>query len=227
MGKGKLIVIEGSCDGVGKTTQIALLKEKMHQDKIETISHHFPSFNTYHGSPVEHYLKGELGTANEVSPYLVNALYGIDRAIAWKTILEQEYINGKTILLDRYTTSSQIYQAAALETVDEKIKFVDYVEKFEYEYLGVKRPDKLIYLHAPFDIVEKLRNERKTNEGIEKDVFERDIEYLKRVYETSLLVSEYLKWETIECIDQNTNIPSMRSIEDIHEEVYELVRKIK
>ena len=53
MKKGKLIVIEGACDGIGKTTQYNLLKERLEKEGEKIISHHFPSYNTYQGKPVE------------------------------------------------------------------------------------------------------------------------------------------------------------------------------
>ena len=49
MKKGKLIVIEGACDGIGKTTQFELLKERLSADN-DIVSHHFPTYNTDQGS---------------------------------------------------------------------------------------------------------------------------------------------------------------------------------
>ena len=50
MKKGRIIVIEGACDGIGKSTQYNLLKEKL-GDKV--ITHHFPTYNSYQGKGVE------------------------------------------------------------------------------------------------------------------------------------------------------------------------------
>ena len=55
---GKLIVIEGSCDGIGKTTQYNMLYEHLNQDGDAIASHHFPSYGTYQAVAVEKYLKG-------------------------------------------------------------------------------------------------------------------------------------------------------------------------
>lgn len=41
MNQGRLIVIEGACDGVGKTTQFRLLKENLIKDGEQVITHHF------------------------------------------------------------------------------------------------------------------------------------------------------------------------------------------
>ena len=49
MGKGKLIVIEGACDGMGKSTQHLLLRERLVKENYTVDFHHFPSYGTYHG----------------------------------------------------------------------------------------------------------------------------------------------------------------------------------
>lgn len=59
MEKGKLIVVEGACDGIGKTTQYEMLCKHFQNDGKQIANHHFPSYGTYQGAPVEKYLKGE------------------------------------------------------------------------------------------------------------------------------------------------------------------------
>ena len=76
MGKGKIIVVEGACDGIGKSTQYMLLEKYLLGKGEVVIKHHFPSYDTYHGKGVENYLKGEFDSPSEVSPYFVNNLYG-------------------------------------------------------------------------------------------------------------------------------------------------------
>ena len=51
---------------------------------------------------------------------------------------------GKIILLDRYTTSSLIYQSALIENLDDKKDFIKYVVDFEYNKLGVKEVVKKV-----------------------------------------------------------------------------------
>ena len=221
MEKGKLIVFEGACDGIGKSTQIGLLRKRMEQDGDTIVSHHFPTYNTYHGAPVEEYLAGNLGDINELSPYFINSLYAVDRACAWHTKLKQLYEEGNILLFDRYTTSSLIYQASQIKDIEERKKFLDYVCDYEYNKLGIKEPDSIIFLYAPFDMVTEMRKNRKQNEGIENDLHERDIKFMKEAYDNAMFVAEYLSWNMVKCNDGN----KMRSIEDIHEDIYHLVRK--
>lgn len=221
MAKGKLIVVEGACDGIGKSTQFELLKKHLMEDGEKVVTHHFPSYHTYQGKPVEMYLQGEYGSIHELSAYFINSLYAMDRAITWIEILKQEYENGSTILLDRYTTSSIIYQSSVIEDLEERKKFVDYVCDFEYHKLGIQEPDQVIFLTAPFDVVTKIRNERKDNDGVENDIHERDLSFMKRVYDNATYLSSYYHWDVIPC-ERNG---SLASVEEIHEKVYQKVKK--
>ena len=216
----KLIVMEGACDGIGKTTQFNLLKNKLIEENHNVISHHFPSYNTYQGVPVEKYLNGEYGSPKELSPYFINSLYALDRAITWKTDLKEKYENNNTILLDRYTTSSIIYQSSLIEDLDERKKFIDYICDFEYNKLEIKEPDQVLFLYAPFDVVTNMRNKRKENEGIINDIHERDLDFMKKVYDNAMFVADYLNWDMINCSTAN----EMNSIEEIHEKVYKKVK---
>lgn len=222
MEKGKLIVIEGACDGIGKTLQTSMLKEHLEKDGISIVMHHFPSYNTDQGKLVEKYLNGDYGSPKQLSPYFINSLYAVDRAITWQMDLKKDYEEGKTILLDRYTTSSLIYQGALLDNPSLKKKFIDYVCDFEYGKLEIKRPDKVIFLYAPFDLVTKIRNARKNNDGVSNDVHERDIEYMRKVYDNAMFVADYLRWEQVKCDE----LDHMLKPNEVHDKVYQLVKKI-
>ena len=221
METGKIIVIEGACDGMGKSTQFSLLHERLEKNGNEVVNHHFPSYNTFHGEPVVRYLKGELGDPAHLSPYMVNSLYAVDRACAWNSKLKLMYEDGKILLFDRYTTSSLIYQAAQIKDIEERKKFLDYVCDYEYNKLGIGRPDNVIFLYAPFDMITEMRKNRKQNDGIENDLHERDIEFMREAYENAMFVAEYLSWDMVQCNDGD----KLRTREDIHEEVCRLVRK--
>lgn len=220
MKNGKLIVMEGACDGIGKSTQYQRLCDHLQNDGLEIVNHHFPSYNTYHGASVEKYLKGEMGQPKELSPYFINSLYATDRGVVWYTKLKKLYEEGKTIILDRYTTSSIIYQSAEIVDLEEKKDFIDYIMDFEYNKIGIKKPDSVIFLHAPFDLVTEIRKARRQNEGIQNDIHESNLEFMRKVYNNSMFVADYLGWDMIRCDEGD----KMRPIEDIHEDVYKLVK---
>lgn len=218
---GKLIVFEGASDGIGKSTQIKLLRDRLELEGYTIVNHHFPTYGTYHGAPVEEYLSGNLGSINSLTPYLINSLYAVDRACAWQSKLKSLYDDGNVLLFDRYTTSSLMYQSAKIKDMDEKIAFLDYVSDFEYNKLGIQEPDVVIFLTAPFDMVAEMRKGRIQNEGIVNDLHERDISYLREVYDNAMFVANHLSWDIIKCNDGD----KLRSREDIHEEIYSLVKK--
>lgn len=212
MSKGKIIVIEGACDGIGKSTQYNLLKEKL-GDRV--ITHHFPSYDSYQGKGVEEYLKGNYGDVKELSPYFVNNLYAYDRGVTWQTKLKDKYEDGYTILLDRYTTSSIIYQSCLIEDLEDRKKFIDYVVDYEYNKLQIGKPDEVIFLTAPFDIVTKLRNERKVNDGVQNDIHEKDLDFMKKVYDNAVFVADYLDWKIIDCVENE----KFKEKEEIHKDI--------
>lgn len=218
---GKLIVIEGACDCIGKTTQYQMLCKHLEKDGIKIITHHFPSYNTYQGIPTTKYLRGEYGNIDELSPYFINSLYATDRAITYQTKLKEPYENGQMIILDRYTTSSLIYQSSVIKNMEEKKAFIDFVADYEYNKLGIAEPDKVIFLNAPFDLAYEIRKKRTHNDGVANDIHEKDLEYLRKVYENALFIADYLSWDKIECGYNNT----MRTEDDIHDEVYTLIKK--
>lgn len=220
MNQGKLIVIEGACDGIGKSTQFGLLKERLEKEGKKVVYHHFPSYDLFQGEGVKQYLKGEFGSLSTLSPYFINNLYAYDRMITWQTKLKEAYNKGYIILLDRYTTSSLIYQSANLKQEEEKIEFIQNIEDFEYEKLGLPRPDAVIFLEAPFELVKKMRQKR--NENTKEDIHEQNEAYLYKVYENALFVANYLSWKKINC----ASFKKMKKIEDIHEAIYNVVKKI-
>ncbi|MCQ2749275.1 MAG: hypothetical protein MJ246_04715 [Clostridia bacterium] len=72
------------------------------------------------------------------------------------------------------------------------------------------------YLKVPYEYSFKTITDRYKDDGsIKNDIHEKDINFLKLSYENGSYISEKYGWNTIECFTD-----SMRSIEDIHEELY-------
>ena len=110
---------------------------------------------------------------------------------------------------------------------DERKKFMACVEDYEYNKIGIGKPDSVIFLTAPFDLVTKLREERNKNgnnafKGSE-DIHEKDINHMRKVYENALLAAKYLNWDIIEC----NNGEKFKSKEEIHEEIINKLKEKK
>lgn len=215
---GKLIVIEGVSDGVGKTTQVKELFNKLIDDGKEVIYHHFPSYGSVGASLVEEYLKGNLGKREEIGPYAISSFYAVDRFYAYHNELKEALEDGKIVLLDRYTPSNLIYQGSLFDS-KEKDEFLDYITDYEYNRLGLKKPDLVIFLKLDKDFANTLRKNR-DYDGVEGDINEKDNVFLDKVYDNSLYVADKYNFKIIECSKEG----KLRSIDEISSEIYDVVK---
>lgn len=214
---GKLIVIEGVSDGVGKTTQIKELYNNLVRDGKEVIYHHFPSYGEGSAFLVEAYLKGDLGKRELIGPYAISSFFAMDRFYVYNKKLKQALENEKLVLLDRYTTSNLIYQGSFFKG-KEKDEFLEFITDYEYNKLGLKSPDLVIFLKLDKETSDKLRKNR-DYDGIEDDINEKDQAFLDKVYDNSLYVASKYNFKVVECSKDG----KLRSVEDISNEVYDIV----
>ena len=212
-----LIVIEGVSDGVGKTTQIKELYNKLISDGKEVIYHHFPSYGKPSAFLIEEYLKGNLGKREDIGPYAVSSFYAMDRFYTYHNELKSVLDEGKIVLLDRYTTSNLIYQGALFE--EGKDEFLNYICDYEYNKLGLKKPDLVIFLKLDRDFANTLRKNR-NYDGIDGDINEKDQNFLDKVYDNSLYVADKYNFKIIECSKKG----KLRSIGDISSEIYDVIK---
>ncbi len=219
---GKIIVIEGATDGIGKSTQMKLLTSRLTDEDYSITTHHFPSYDTPGAYMVEEYLKGAFGKAGSQNRYFVNTLYAVDRYSIWNRKLKPVYESGGIILLDRYTTSSMIYQATGLNSKDEIRSFIEYIEDYEYNKLQIKKPDLVIFLDADYDVIEQTRMKRKDNDGVRNDIHEKDREFMRTVYKTSHIIRDICGWQTVKCSSDDGLLPR----EEISDMIYSLVKSI-
>ena len=212
---GKLIVLEGT-DGSGKSTQFRLMAERLSQEKVEFRRLVFPRYANESSALIRMYLGGEFGTKpSDVNAYAASAFYAVDRYASYKQDWGKWYEDGGLILSDRYTTSNAVHQASK-ETGEHRDAFLKWLYEFEYEKLGLPRPDLTIYLDVPTDFTEKLMRHREQDTGTKADIHEQDTEYLATCRRTGRAAAEFYGWTVIDCVKDG----AMRSIEDIHEEIY-------
>lgn len=218
MGKGKLIVFEGT-DGSGKATQTALLQERLRREGIDCRRLEFPRYGQPSAAAVELYLSGALGDKpGDVNGYAASAFFAVDRYCSYRQDWGKYYEGGALLLSDRYTTSNAVHQASKLPP-GERRGFFDWLFGFEYGLLGLPEPTAVFYLDVPTELTEELLR-RRGGEGA--DIHERDGAYLRACRETGAqLVADY-GWQRVDCAAAG----AMRGIEDIHEELYRRVRSL-
>ena len=143
---GRFIVIEG-LDGSGKTTQGKLLADRLRAEgkKVRELS--FPCYGEKSASLVEMYLSGELGASpSDTNGYAASMLYAADRYISYvqdwkKDILDPDCI----VLATRYTTANAYHQLSKLQR-EEWDAFLSWLYDFEFDKIGLPRPDCVVLL---------------------------------------------------------------------------------
>ena len=212
---GKLIVIEGT-DGSGKSTQFRLLTERVAAEGRPFEKLVFPQYKEESSALIRMYRGGEFGTKpSDVNAYAATAFFAVDRYASYKKVWGQWYENGGLILSDRYTTSNAVHQASK-EPEETRGAYLKWLYEFEYEKLGLPCPDLTIYLDVPTDFTEKMMRSREAATNTTADIHEQDLEYLATCRRTGKAAAEFYGWTVINCVRDG----QMRSIEDIHEEIY-------
>lgn len=215
---GKLIVIEGT-DGSGKSTQFRLLTQRLQNEGTKFQKLVFPQYSEPSSALIRMYLGGEFGShPDDVNAYAASAFYAVDRYASYKKVWGQWYEDGGLVLSDRYTTSNAVHQASK-EPQERQGDFLKWLYEFEYDKLGLPRPDLVIYLDVPTDFTEKLLRHREADTNTTADIHEQDSEYLACCRRTGRAAAAYYGWNVINCVRDG----QMRSIEDIHEEIYRRV----
>ena len=212
---GKLIVIEGT-DGSGKSTQFRKLWEHLQADGIPFQHIVFPQYQEDSSALIRMYLGGRFGEKpSDVNAYAASSFFAVDRYASYKMKWGQWYEAGGLVLSDRYTTSNAVHQASK-EPEETREQFLHWLYDFEYDKLGLPRPDLTIYLDVPTDFTEKLLRHREQDTNTTADIHEKDMQYLATCRKVGRKAAQYYGWTVIQCVRDGV----MRSIEDIHEEIY-------
>ena len=175
----KFLVIEG-LDGSGKSTQIKYLKSYLTQKNIKFKDIHFPSLNKgYYGQIIGEYLRGELGTIDEVHPKLVALIFAGDRKENSEKI-SSWLAEGYIVIADRYVYSNVAFQCAKCFENKEKKLLKEWILNYEFKFNNIPVPTVSIFLDVPFESVKesitkhRVGLDRKYLNG-KKDIHEENI----------------------------------------------------
>lgn len=212
---GKLIVIEGT-DGSGKSTQFRLLTDRLESEQVKFQKLVFPQYSEPSSALIRMYLGGEFGKSpSDVNAYAASAFYSVDRYASYRKVWGKWYEEDGLVVSDRYTTSNAVHQASK-EPEDKREDFLNWLYDFEYDKLGLPRPDLVIYLDVPTDFTEKMLRHRESETHTHADIHEQDMQYLATCRRMGRAAAEHYGWTVIRCVRDG----AMRSMEDIHEEIY-------
>ena len=102
------------------------------------------------------YLSGDFGKdPADVNAYAASAFYAVDRVASFLQVWKKDYPADTVFLCDRYATSNIIYQMAKVPA-SERDAFIAWQQDFEYDKLGLPRPDAVIYLDVEPAVSQKL-----------------------------------------------------------------------
>ncbi len=222
MSTAKIIVIDGGAN-VGKATQADMLMYRLMNEGYQVGKMDFPR---YHQNTIGHLinecLEGKCGPFKELDPRIVATLYAADRLESKKQI-EEWIAEGRVIVFDRYVSANMLHQGAKIADADAREEFFRWVEHVEFEVFGMPRPDLTIYLDIPPDESQKLLEYLEDFGGTVADPEEQDKLHQVKVSKCAqYLAATHDKWHTVQCLDAN----GLRKREDIHEEVYSIIKPV-
>ena len=218
---GQLIIFEG-LDGSGKGTQTKLTAQRLKEQGRDLRQITFPDYDSESSTLVKMYLSGAFGDKpDDVNAYAASSFYAVDRFASYKTDWGEFYREGGLVLSDRYTTSNAVHQGSKLQG-KERTDFFDWLFDYEYRLLGLPKPDLVIYLDVPVDQTEQNMHRREIQTGTSADIHERDDGYLRACRVAAGEAAERFGWTKIACTKNGV----MRSIDEIHEDVYRAVKEV-
>ena len=230
MQRAKILVIEGT-DGSGKETQSKKLVEYLKERNVKVKSFSFPIYDSPSGKIVGGpYLgKREINesyfpeTSANVDPLVSSLYYAADRRYNFLREIESEIYNNDIIILDRYVTSNMGHQAGKAKTKEERDKILKFIETLEFDLCELPRPDKVIFLHMPFEAAKELRKGRASGDGNENSE-----SHLRHAEQNYVEIAKIYNWHYINCIKGNSyrGIEDIKSIDEIALEIDELVETL-
>ena len=210
----KLIIIEG-LDGCGKSTQTKLLEEYIASKGINYKKIKLPDYDSPSSTLVNMYLAGDFGkNANDVNAFAASAFYAVDRFASYKLNWGKDYENGTLILADRYATSNAIYQMEKISE-DKWDEYLEWSADFEYNKIGIPKPDLVLFLDMPVEVSQRLMTERYNGDEGKKDVHEANVEFLNKCRKSALYTAKRQGWRVIPCSDGVNPL----SIDEIHKKI--------
>lgn len=211
---GKLMVIDG-VDGCGKSTQLEMLDQALSARGIGYRQISFPDYAQPSSALVKMYLGGALGgSPAAVNAYAASSFYAVDRYASYKCFWEEDYAAGLPIVAARYTTSNAIHQMTKCSE-EEWDTYLEWLEHYEYDLLGLPRPDRVVFLDMPLEVSQRMLEKRYEGDCDKKDIHERDVTYLQNCRKAALYAAEKLGWTVLPCSKDGEPLPK----EVIHQQL--------
>lgn len=221
---GIFITLEGG-DGSGKGTQSELLVERLRKELGDSSVLHmsFPQ----HGEPSSYYadqfLNGAYGTITDVHPDLASLPYALDRYAASHKIREHLKHPDAVVVSDRYVGSNLAHNGSKFQDNKERREYYERQMQTEYDILGIPVPDINIILLVSTEKAQSNVDKKaaRAYTSRTRDIHEEDATHLDR---TKIAYHELValypnRFTSIDCMKSDN---TMRSIDDIHTEIFDI-----
>lgn len=202
--RGKFVTFEG-CEGVGKSTQLELVKKYCEDHGLDFLFTREPGGNRISEKIREVILDRENGEMSGVCEAL---LYAAARAQLSESVIEPTLNSGRTVICDRYLDSSYAYQgyARGLGT--------DFVWEINKRAVGNALPDLTVFLDLSPDVAFSRKGGRDVGDRLEN---EKD-EFHRNVYRGYVEASERFP-------ERIVRIDCSGTVEETHEKIMRVLRE--
>ena len=212
--KTKVYCIDG-LDGSGKETITTELCRQLHLKNKTTILVAFPMYDKWHSFLVKLYLGGWFGKdPSKDNPYIASIFYAVDRFFGYRKYIKQHIGKVDYIILDRYATSSMIYQSSKSKSEQEAQKLIKYIELLEYKIFRIKKPDRVFVLMT--DVKQSIKNI--DTRGDKTDIHETE-GFLTKVKNKMDFVIRYCDFEPIETMNDGVLRKPFNIVKEIMKKV--------
>ena len=106
------------------------------------------------------------------------------------------------------------HQGCKIFDKEERLKLYDNLTTLEYEFLELPKPDLTIFLYMPYKKIAELKKGREDNES--------SLLYIRNAEMAYLELVDLHNYKKIDCVSKKDKL---RDMEEIHEEIYNLVKK--
>lgn len=216
------VAFEG-IDGSGKGVQLKVLEEKLKNEGKKTAVVDFPQYESFFGYEIGKLLSGKYeARADRLDPKSMSLWYAMDR---WQAFSKADYSEYDYVLLNRSTLSNAVYQVLRAHD-DEKEEMLRWIEKLEFEILGIPKPDIILVFDVPVKRSREnvARKGHRDYVGEDADVYEKNLYFLEKVRNGYVDAAE--KFDNARKISCMADDGGMRTIEDIAAEVFGIVTNL-
>ena len=202
--QGKFITIEG-CEGVGKSTQLALLKEYFETNGIQAIFTREPG-----GTDIAEKIRGIILDADNkaLTPVAELLLYASARRQHTEEKILKALSEGKVVVCDRYADSTVAYQGYA-RNLDKQL-----IDTLNTIAMANVKIDLTLFLDLPPEKGFARKGGADKNDRLENE----KLDFHKRVYEGYLAVAENNK-------DRVVRIDSSKDVNGVFEQIVDAMKK--